>query len=203
MGKKQTEINTTDDLQALSLRTITSTGVLNEQGPTSVRLIWRKGAAITGTAIVQTSSNNLKINYQIANDEKTFPPIEEQLTIIKTPTYRGGHRRWLACPGCGGRCSVMYSQNGYFRCRSCEPVRYTSQNCTAIDNYRTQARKIRERLNASMDLSIPITCKPRKMRTTTFKRLIEKEKHYNKAALVDMKTRLDRLSKEITTQEKQ
>jgi len=98
----------------------------------------------------------------------------------RTPCHFSGHRKWFLCPRCGKRVAVLYGAGKYFLCRHGYDLCYTSQQETEIDRMMRKKRKIRDRLGASHNLSMPIWRKPKGMHWKTFDRLQDQEEEINK-----------------------
>jgi hypothetical protein len=80
----------------------------------------------------------------------------------------------------GKQVAVLYGAGKYFLCRHGYDLCYTSQQETEIDRMMRKKRKIRDRLGASHNLSMPIWRKPKGMHWKTFDRLQDQEEEINK-----------------------
>ena len=85
---------------------------------------------------------------------------------------------------CESRVAVLYGLGSRFLCRQCYDLPYGSQQETNLDRMMRKARKIRQRLGGSDDLSEPIWQKPKGMHQKTFEQLIGEERAVSQA--VDM-----------------
>jgi len=77
--------------------------------------------------------------------------------------------------------AVLYGLGPRFLCRHCYRLPYGSQNETFIDRMMRKARRIRQRLQASTDLTEPVWRKPKGMHRKTFDRLVREEESANQA----------------------
>jgi len=97
--------------------------------------------------------------------------VEERVRLTYTNCHYGGSRVWFVCPSCGRRVAKLFSQVPYFICRKCCGLPYQSQGETRSDRAMRKARKIRQKLGASMNLLEPIWEKPKGMHTKTYQHL--------------------------------
>lgn len=97
--------------------------------------------------------------------------IEEPVHLSYTDCHYGGQRVWFQCPSCGRRSAKLYSQVPYFVCRHCCDLPYQCQGESLSDRAMRKARRIRRKLDASMNLMEPIWMKPKGMHWKTFERL--------------------------------
>jgi hypothetical protein len=67
--------------------------------------------------------------------------------------------------------TTLYIAGGEVGCRHCHVLPYTSQFESVADRAMRRERRIRKKLGAGVDLTKPITTKPKGMRWTTFWRL--------------------------------
>jgi hypothetical protein len=101
-----------------------------------------------------------------------------------TPCHYGGHRLWFLCPRCARRVAALCRMGGWWRCRHCARLRYASQHQTYGARMVAQARKIRRRVGAGFNLTLPLLLwdKPKGMHWRTFERLIARDERYRQAA---------------------
>jgi len=122
--------------------------------------------------------------------------IKEQVPLVWTPCNYGGKRPWFICPGggkswqCGRRVAFLCFAEGYFRCRRCHDLTYSSHNKSKLDRMYRKARKIRRRLGADMSLLSPIAWKPKGMHRKTFDRLRKEEEKLSDSITRMLGTRL-------------
>ena len=123
---------------------------------------WIVGGRHVGDFSIEARSSSLVIGKQV---------IDYYFTEY---TY-GGERPWFFCPHCRRRVAKLHFVNSIFSCRKCHSLRYTSKSETPWDRKLRKARRLREKLEASPDLTIPIYCKPKGMHYKTFERLLREE----------------------------
>ncbi len=69
----------------------------------------------------------------------------QRVDLEETSCNFGGSRRWFLCPGCQGRCAILWWVQR-FRCGRCQRVAYRSQNEDEAATTRRRIRKIRAKL---------------------------------------------------------
>jgi len=86
--------------------------------------------------------------------------VSEHTFIDRTVCNYGGTITWFLCPSCGTRKAILYCASKRFLCRQCYELNYSCQNEVYPDRMIRKARKLRSKLDASMDLSQPISERP-------------------------------------------
>lgn len=133
-------------------------------------LFWSNRGKKIGSISYRMESDRLLLSYQAKQKSAEGKDVEDQIRLTWTPCHYGGKRQWFLCPGCMKRVSTLYGGE-YFRCRHCHNLTYSSQQECKPDRLRRKARRIRERLGVSSNLSKPILFKPKNMHQKTFDRL--------------------------------
>lgn len=109
-------------------------------------------------------------------------PGVQRVGVVTTKQRLGGERWWYRCPDCGRRCAVLYRPlaRELFACRKCSDMRYESQRLSPRRRAEKRARAIRAKLRVNpADGSV---VKPRRMRETTFERLLAQLAEFERAA---------------------
>lgn len=88
-----------------------------------------------------------------------------------TPLHFGGQRRWLICPACSGRRSVLHIDAGTLRCRKCLGGRYESQHENIRSRRLRKANKLRVKLGWSSGVLDSIGLRPKGMHESTHRQL--------------------------------
>jgi hypothetical protein len=114
---------TTEGLPRLDVRALARAGALRPG--VSATVAWDRRGAIT-TEVRGGRSEELVLRYTIKRGMAHSVACEERIPLVTTPCTFGGKRVWFACPGCGGRCAVLYGHHGQFRCRGCHRLAYAS-----------------------------------------------------------------------------
>jgi hypothetical protein len=130
-------------------------------------------------------------------------PVEQTVLLDWTPCHFGGKRPWFRCPRCTRRVAVLCMYGKWFLCRHCCGLPYASQQETYQGRMLRKARKIRQRLGASMNLLEPIYPwqKPKGMHWTTFERLQQQEERAHAAVLWAMNAWLSRLRRKAESRD--
>ena len=90
------------------------------------------------------------------------------IAIERTACNYGGSRPWFLCPGCRGRCAVLYESRYGFECRCCLRLVHTSVTEDKFDRLRRKRGKLLERLK---DFDV----RPKWKRRTTFETLYQQQ----------------------------
>ena len=137
-------------------------------------LSWGDGNGIGVTA----AAGNVGLAYRFNERE-----VRELVMVSRVPNHYGGDRPFLICPGCGRRVRFLYLSWGRFRCRSCARLNYRSQQDTKDEfyPYRAAVKMLRERFKVPEDqIPVPMDLphffpdKPKGMRWTTYRALLER-----------------------------
>ena len=129
-----------------------------------------------GNINISTGNDILNLSYRYKYGEDEWKTLEMSIEIDWTRCNFGGKRPWFLCPRCGIRVAILYGGK-YFYCRICHNLAYPSENETQIDRLFRKARKLRERLEATSDMTLPINFKPKGMHWDTFVRLLGESQH--------------------------
>lgn len=111
------------------------------------------------------------------------------LMLDWTLCSHGGRRAWFLCPEaeCGRRVGILYAKRGgTYACRHCLNLAYPSQREREAGRARLKAEAIRARLGWTPGLLNPNGDKPARMRTTTFRRLVDQHERLVETALWGM-----------------
>jgi len=137
----------------------------------TTRLTFRHGSEeIASIAIETLGQDRIVLKYRYNLTERMADPIE----IVYLPNHFGGARRWFICPGCNERKGILYCSR-YFRCRTCLGLSYPSQRKTSLARGIDRLAQRRKSLGGSGSLIDPFPPKPKRMRWTTYSRLVEED----------------------------
>ena len=142
-------------------------------------LTWTREEAPAGSIGYRMEADCMILNYRCQVNGGAWQKVEQKIHFDRTQCNFGGYRKWFLCPKCGKRVAVLYGAGKYFLCRHCYDLCYTSQQETEIDRMMRKARKIRDRLGASHNLSMPIWRKPKGMHQKTFDQLKREDREIN------------------------
>jgi hypothetical protein len=143
---------------------------------------WQKGEGAAGFKVNVEVREDLilVLTYEIYRPERPRGqrrvPIQERVGLTFTPCHYGGGRPWFLCPmaECGRRVAILYLLDLYFLCRRCHSLVYASQRMDRPQRDSRRMHKIWARLGQR-----PLPEKPRRMRWTTYERLIERARVAN------------------------
>ena len=135
---------------------------------------WSRRREQTGWISFRVEQDQIVLNYRQRPNGGEWEDLEEVVKFDRTACNYGGHRMWFLCPHCWRRVAVLYGAGRYFLCRHCYDLTYSSQQLSPSDRLMEKARKIRQRLGGSNDLSEPFPDKPKGMHWHTYWRLHEK-----------------------------
>ncbi len=113
----------TEGVLRLDVRSLARDGCLLPG--TSATITWSEGASIT-TEVGSDAPSVIILEYCVSTDGRLWLQVRNQIPLTTTPCIFGGVRDWFACPGCGGRCAILYALKGHFQCRACNRLAYAS-----------------------------------------------------------------------------
>ena len=159
-----------EDLLQLRVTDLKRAGGL--ESSSTFRLSWADGSQ----AVVESNEGLLKVSYSYKGE-----PRHKLIEISYSSCNYGGQRSWLVCPipSCNKRAGVLFVYQGYFICRRCTGLLYSSQHATA--NWRATERMWKMRAKHGIkrgDLRPPYTiARPKGKHHLTHQRDIERLEH--------------------------
>jgi hypothetical protein len=160
---------TTESQHRIDIRWMKRQGYL--RAGTMGNLIWSNRGEQTGLITYSIVEEGMVLNYRYRINGGEWQPVEQRIIFDRTPCNYGGYRTWFRCPRCGKRVALLYGAGKLFLCRHCYDLAYGSQQEGQLDRLMRKARKIRHRLGAEDDLTMPIWQKPKGMHEKTYLRL--------------------------------
>lgn len=139
---------------------------------------WREDEP-SGSIGFTVAESSIRLTYAIEGRDAS-----QTIWTTTTPCAYGGSRRWFGCPGCRGRCEVLYMRSGRFACRSCQRVSYSTQSGSEHDRIITRYHRLHALVEAG---------KPKWQRWATFNRLedrLERADHLSNESLMFFLERL-------------
>ncbi len=138
---------------------------------------WRWTDGRKGTTIIlHAETGSLRVSYRLPIDSE-YKDVADALVIVYVTCRLGGTRPYFTCPGtprggsCGERVAKLYLRHGYFRCRRCHDLTYSSQSEGIRDRLWRRAHKIKKRLGGECDLLTGFPPKPTGMWWRTYEQL--------------------------------
>ena len=130
---------------------------------------WRDGSNIS----IETSPEAIKLSYA-ATINGQRQNVNFRVPLSWTTCNFGGKRPWFICPGerCGRRVATLYLRKGYFLCRHCHDLTYSSQRKTKDMRQAHKAGKIYRRLGIRFEDGHYVTSRPKGMHYKTYSRLL-------------------------------
>jgi hypothetical protein len=129
---------------------------------------WNRGGEHTGSIGVYVHSPDvLTLRYTVTQNNEARDVVD-RVTIARTVCPFGGTRPWFNCTRCTRRVAVLYMRWGYFACRHCQRVSYTSQSGSAIDRVCNRFHRLADKVENG---------KPKWQRWATYNRLFDRYLH--------------------------
>jgi hypothetical protein len=139
---------------------------------------WSRDGKQSASTGVEVGADQVTLTYQVTPRDRE--PITRQTTLRlwRTNCHFGGSRHWFGCPWCGRRCAIVYgiSSDGYFACRRCLRLGYSTEAEDSIGRLWRKQHKLEARLGEDLQ-------KPKWMRVRTYQRIwsqideVEEQKH--------------------------
>jgi hypothetical protein len=127
---------------------------------------WNRDGEPSGNVSVRIEHESLTLNYQWTPSGGESVGRSTTFRLSQTNCYFGGVRSWLTCKWCCRRCAILYgvSGDGYFACRRCLKLGYSSEAEDAMDRLWRKQRKLEAKMGHSGE-------KPKWMRMRTYERI--------------------------------
>jgi hypothetical protein len=135
---------TTEEVKRIDVRFMRKQGLLkpNTQGS----LNWTCAGRPSGDIRYSCYQHALHLHYRYRQSGEDWQPVEQQISIERTPCHYGGDRPWFRCPNCHRRVAILYSAGRLFLCRHCYQLPYESQQVDKISRLIAQKHKLGERI---------------------------------------------------------
>ena len=153
-----------EQLQRVDIRQWARLGYLNGWASFSWR--WNRGGEPTGSiGVIADSMRGVTLRYTLTIDGESRD-IAEKVNIARTRCHFGGDRPWFNCPRCHKRVAVLYLRGGYFGCRTCKRVAYSTQSEDLLGRLWVKQAKLEVMLGDDYE-------RPKRMRRITYERLLK------------------------------
>ena len=141
----------TDPLLKLDIRTLHKMGALQPTALTTHE--WKRGPDPAGSmqTYMRASGDALTLIYSRRVNDETWENVKEPVWLDATPCTYGGERPWFRCPRCSKRCAVLFGLSGYFRCRTCHDLAYSSTREDAYERALRRTRTFQGKLGGTSD----------------------------------------------------
>ena len=156
-----------EQLISLDIRQLHRRGLLRPGSAFSWH--WSRGGEPSGSISVCAEPESLSLDYRWTPRGGEPIPRVTSFLISHTNCHFGGLRPWLICKWCCRRCAIVYgvSGDGYFGCRRCLKLGYSSE----VEDLMGRLWRKKRKLEAKFDDS---EAKPKWMRMRTYERIWSK-----------------------------
>jgi hypothetical protein len=144
----------------------------------SANLSWSRDGESLGSIRIEARGTDgrtelVVFHYRSQANSHQWEDVEQVTLLTWTPCHFGGSRPWFLCAGseCHRRVGKLYAAGKFFLCRRCYGLVYESQRANARHRALYRARKFRERLGGSANLTEPFPEKPKGLHWDTYERL--------------------------------
>lgn len=168
-GRRWDAKRTTEESQKIDIQWLKKEGCLRPGFSGSIT--WSFNGTHGSSVGIRAAGDHITLTYAHRNRDGEWEPVEQVIRFSYTTCHFGGFRKWFFCPRCNARVVAVYGAGKRFLCRHCYGLNYSSQHENMADRMMRKARKIRKRLGADNNLTIPIFFKPKNMHWRTFERL--------------------------------
>lgn len=163
-GRKGRKVKT-GGLLFIDVRRFAKLGYLDTDGAYS--WVWRRLGEVSGSIHVYVQAgSHLRLVYTSTVNGKS-KDYNDRVELTYSACNFGNTRPWFVCPHCHKRLAKLYLRFGYFACRHCQNVAYSSQSQDAIDRTWGVQYKIEARIGENHK-------RPKGMHHKTFEALREK-----------------------------
>jgi hypothetical protein len=155
---------------------------------------WQNGSNI----FIRTEPEAIELSYTITNDSQ-HEEVDYKIRLSWTSCNYGGKRLWFICPGkgCGRRVAKLYLKSGYFLCRHCHDLAYSSQKERKEFRLLNKAQKICDILGVNSCDGLFNASKPKGMHWRTYEMLVDDAQSLELESLHIMSHRLNNVYKSI------
>jgi hypothetical protein len=179
-----------DNLATIDVHKLKNRGLL--ASGTAFQMSWHRGHHGVATITCEVVDTTLWITIR-GLDQTLGRRSEVFIDLEMTRCHFGGSRTWFRCPRCDTRRGKLYFASERVVCRHCVGAAYRCQSETQAARAIRLARRVRRRLGASTNLTVPITDKPKGMHWRTFGVLTEQCRAAEAVAVADIARRMNSL----------
>lgn len=163
---------TTESRRSIDSRALARAGVLRPGARTVMR--WMKGAEQTAAIAIRAQDGAVELAYRCRAHNRRLEHQQYSVCVESTACRFGGERFWFRCPEaqCGRRVAILYQSDQRFVCRLCAGLVYATTREGACDRALRRVARVRKLLGWESNLQLNSGSKPKRMRWTTFTRLL-------------------------------
>jgi len=142
---------------------------------------WQNGSNI----FIKTEPEAIELIYTIIKNGEQREEVDYRVPLSWTSCNYGGKRPWFICPGkgCGRRVAKLYMKSGYFLCRHCHDLVYSSQRESKAFRLLDKSQKICRKLGANTFNDLFLTPKPKGMHQRTYDKLYHRAEELDNESL--------------------
>jgi hypothetical protein len=177
--------------------------------PIDIRRLHRKGLLRAGSAFgwhwslddeprgnigIAVADGGLRFSYSWTPGGAEPRNMGYTVRTDRSSCHFGGARSWFLCPRCTRRCAILYGlsrRDGYFGCRRCLRLGYSSEAESLIDRLWRKQRKLESKLNW---IEGDVPDRPKGMRNRTFENILNRINAVEEAKDADFFEKIERLS---------
>lgn len=164
--------STTESQKRIDIRWLKKYGYLRAGNVGS--LSWSRGDEQTGSIAYKMEEDRMILNYRHRPNGGEWEPVEQKISLDRTPCNYGGYRKWFRCPRCYKRVAILYGAGKYFLCRHCYNLTYDSCNTHPIQRIFDKANKLRKKLGGETGAFNFIPDRPKGMHRSTYDKIVDK-----------------------------
>lgn len=156
---------------------------------TAYQVNWRRNGKLAATALVRTGMGQFSVQWIHTRFE-----IVQPIRLSWTQCNYGGSRAWFICPKeqCHRRVTKLYVSST-LACRHCLNLRYRSKAESTQDRAIRRLRKTRHRLSWSANLFSRSKSRPKRMRSNTYRKLLDRHTKQMKTVTLILRNQSDKL----------
>ncbi len=177
--------DTTEDSLRLDIRKMQRTNCLMPGH--EISWVWSVNDKPVASILVKVEVERVVLAYRHRGGaESEWQNAEQPVYMAHTPCTYGGTRPWWLCPSCCRRVAILYGTGKLYACRHCYKLAYASQVENAYDRALRKAQKIRKLLGGTGNMMEQFPSKPKRMRWTTYWRLLAAHDAFAEVSLAGM-----------------
>jgi hypothetical protein len=150
----------------------------------SGKLSWSDGSNVD----ISLRGSVLTLDYSFSINDGPTKRAHDSFVLERRPRHFGGYIYYLRCPDCDRRARIIYMRDGYWRCKRCHDLQYTSTRVTDSDNFILQSNKYARKLGIECGWQYDHVSadygRPKWMHRTTFWTLQDKCRDYQLRAMM-------------------
>lgn len=153
----------TGDIKSIDVRRFAKLGYLDSVNAFSWE--WSRNGEPNGSIAIHVEpKSHITLRYTVTTYEQKQTRAD-RVYLSYTHCHYGNSRPWLLCPKCNRRFAKLFMRWGFFACRHCQKVAYSSQSDDAMSRTWRIQRRIESAIGEKWE-------RPKGMRWKTFEGLM-------------------------------